>query len=474
MRPVVAVSVAYGLATATAQERPATNDPAVVALLQVLVDLSASDAVASPDQPAWADLLSDVDDLVDSLTAAGLQGPAWPEALRLRGEAYAAVGWWSRSLDAWERLRVVEASWTAWDAARWSDVVRKAGYARYEAGDPEGAVGYFTALTDADPADVEAWRWRARIALERGADDAVELWERVVALAPGDEGAVFHATLARERARHGTEASDRFREGLAAHQAGDLDLATTSFELAAMAAPSWIDPVRWWARTLLERGLAAESVSLWERAVGLDPRDAGLAWWLERARLEAQVGPVAAAAADDARRLAAAGNDAAAEQAWATALAAAPTWGVARLGHARALLAVGDAAGALQAWTTILDEADDDDPVRAEARASIELATLLAALDREAAAAVAAALREYERGDVAAARVALVDVVTRWPDATLAWTWLGNVSFAERDYVTAATAYLTASLLDPSDEDVAFFAEEARRLAAARPPAQAP
>ena len=458
-------------ASGLAQVRPLATDAVIAEAERSVLGLLEIDVVRSPDEPSWAAALASVDALVaerdPSAAVGGVTGPGWPEALRLQADAYAWVGWWSRSLTAWDRLRAVDGAWTEWDASRWAEVVARAGFARYDAGDLEGATGYFVALAEARPDEVEAWRWLARIALESDGANAVELWQRVVDLSPSDDGAAYHLALARERTTHGRTASDAFREGLVLHGEGDLTGAAVAFARAAEAAPTWTDAARWWARTLLEDGRAAEAVPVWQRAADLDPGDAGLAWWLERARLEARVGQVAAAAADEARRLSAEGSDAEAAEAWSEALLAAPEWLEAQLGRARALLAAGDAERALDAWVEILDLVENDATLRAEAKASIDLATLFAALEPEAAAAVAAALRDYENGDAAQARVALVEVVTQWPDATLAWSWLGNVSFAERDYVTAATAYATASLLDPTDEDLAFFASEARRLAEA-------
>ncbi|NBC96184.1 MAG: tetratricopeptide repeat protein [Deinococcus-Thermus bacterium] len=110
--------------------------------------------------------------------------------------------------------------------------------------------------------------------------------------------------------------------------------------------------------------------------------------------------------------------------------------------------------------------------MREEARQGLATARLMGRLGPDAAATYGAALAAYERGEVDAAVDALERVVQVAPDAGPAWTWLGRIAFARGDWAAAARAYERASELAPENDDLAFFAEEARRLAgpAAEPP----
>jgi len=449
------------LPTAIAQEAPidSPNERARAALEVARID----PGPASPDAPAWAaaiELASEAVADAESATDETLY-----EALRLLAWSYQGAGWWSRAHATWERLEEAKGSLDGADADARRDAALQLAFSRYDAGDLEGAAQRFDALLEANPDDVAALRWRGRIALERGRPDVAQAaWARLVELRPDDEGARFHLDLARERAAYGRVASDAYRRGLTAYEADDLTGAIEAFAAARAAAPTWSEAERWHARALFEAGRDA-AVAAWERIVEAHPDDDAARWFLERARLQRRVGRAAMLAADDARAASEAGEPAAALAAWRRALQQAPTWTQARLGLARAATAAGRADVAEDAWTSLLDGLPEDDPLRAEARQGVATARVLERLDVDAARDYGAALAAYERGETDEAVRLLSRVVEVAPTVVEPWTWLARIAFARGEWATAARAYERASELEPGDEDLAFFAEEARRMA---------
>ena len=457
------------VSTAIAQQAPmgSPNERARAALEVARID----PGPASPDAPAWATAIelaqeavayaeSDAGDASDETPNETLH-----EALRLLAWSYQGAGWWSRAYATWERLAEATGSLEGADAAARRDAALQLAFSRYEAGDLEGAAQRFDALLEADPDDAAALRWRGRIALEHGRPDVAEdAWGRLVELRPDDAGARFHLDLARERSAYGRAASDAYRRGLTAYEADDLTAAIEAFAAARAAAPSWGEAERWHARALFEAG-RDEAVPVWERIVEARPDDDAARWFLERARLQSRVGRAAMLAADDARAASEADEPAEAAAAWRRALQEAPTWTEARLGLARAATAAGDADAAEEAWTSLLDGLPEDDPLRAEARQGVATAGVLERLDVDAARDYGAGLAAYERGETDEAVRLLSRVVEVAPTVVEPWTWLARIAFARGDWATAARAYERASELQPDDEDLAFFAEEARRMA---------
>jgi tetratricopeptide (TPR) repeat protein len=423
---------------------------------------------ATPDVPVWAEALDAARRAVEVA-----DGAAETEALRVLAAAYQGAGWWSRAFATWQEVAARAGELTPTERDAWRDAGMQLAFARYEAGDLAAAAERLEAIRAVRPQDAEALRWAARIALERGRPgEAAPLWRRLTELRPEDEGARYHLALAEERLAHGRAASDAFREGLAAYEAGELEAAAQAFGRAETAAPGWTGPQRWRARALLEAGRSRAAVDAWTALAERLPDDADVAYFLERARLQARVGRPAMLAADAAREAQGRGARDEALDAWRRAREAAPDWRAAQLGVARAALAAGDGPTAEDAWSALLETVPEGDPVREEARQGLATARLMQRLGPEAARTYGQALAAYERGEVDAAVAGLQRVVAAVPDAVPAWTWLGRIAFARGDWAAAARAYERAAELAPDDDDLAFFAEEARRLAG--PAAEAP
>jgi cytochrome c-type biogenesis protein CcmH/NrfG len=460
--PLLAWAVIVLLAGgAVAQETP----PAPLTLAEQALEAAlASDAPRSPDAAVWARALEAARAAVE---ASG--DPPAADALRLLARAYQGAGWWSRAVEAWHEVEALDGPLTGDDRRRWRDALVQLAYARYQAADPRAAAAHFGTLLGRDPNDLEALRWSGRIALEQDRPaDAAGFYGRLLALAPDDANARFQLELAREREAHGRAASDAYREGLAWLEEGEVDAALDAFARAERADPSWLEPLRWRARALLENERDG-AVAAWRLLVERDPDDDGARYFLARARTQAEVGRSALLASDEARAASAAGDPAAAAAAWRRAVQAAPAWRDARLGLARAANASGDAATAEATWSALLDELPEDDPLRAEARQGLATARLLERLGSDAAAAYARAEAAFERGAVDDAVAALEQAVRAAPDAPEPWAFLGRIAFARANWRGAAQAYEQASRLAPDDPDLAYFAREARALAGPEP-----
>ena len=431
---------------------------------QALETALVADAPRSPDAEVWARALDAAREAVD---ASGV--PPAPDALRLLARAYQGAGWWSRAVATWQELEAAHGPLAGDDLRRWRDAVVQLAYARYQADDLAAAAARFDTLLASDPNDLEALRWSGRIALERDRPgDAAGFYARLLALAPDDANARFQLELAREREAHGRVASDAYREGLGRLEEGEVDAALDAFARAERADPSWLEPLRWRARTLLENERDG-AVAAWSLLVERDPGDDGARYFATRARTQAEVGRTALLASDEARAASAAGDAAAAAAAWRRAVQAAPAWRDARVGLARAANASGDAATAEATWSELLADLPEDDALRAEARQGLATARLLDRLGPDAAAAYVRAEAAFERGAADEAVAALEQAVRAAPDAPEPWAFLGRIAFARADWRSAAQAYEQAAALAPGDPDLAFFAREARALAGPEP-----
>jgi len=78
-------------------------------------------------------------------------------------------------------------------------------------------------------------------------------------------------------------------------------------------------------------------------------------------------------------------------------------------------------------------------------------------------------LAAYQAGDGPTAQAEFAAAATASPNFLQAWAQLGRVALQNRDYQVAASAYARAAELAPTDEDYAYFAAEAARLAGASP-----
>src|SRR5690606_17250796 len=144
------------------------------------------------------------------------------------------------------------------------------------------------------PDEPEALRWLGRIAFEQGDVDgaraAVEYFERLAALQPGDESAVYFARLSRDRVAFGVAASDAFQRGLQHYEAGDLESALSEFRVALVENADYVDAEVWAGRIELELQRPGRAVPHWRNVVAARPDDVAAAWFLGYAQTQERWG----------------------------------------------------------------------------------------------------------------------------------------------------------------------------------------
>ncbi len=439
----------------------------------------------SLDDAVWREAIAAADELVAAAEQAGAADRTTAgqddllRAYRLRAHVYGATNWYIRAFSAWNDYlaeggelsgRTLElpddvSDKVLPDEAEFHRVVGQLAFARYEAGDMSGARSWYLTLLDILPDDPEALRWLARIAFEENdTAAAVVIWQRLVEVAPDDEGARFFLDLSREREHYGEGASEAYRLGLREYEAGDLTGALDAFRAAVAANPEFTDATVWAGRTALELDLPGEAVGYWVRATTLAPEDARSRWFLEYARTLDRWGVAAGRAYYAGLAAYEAGElDAAAER-FRAATEAAPEFVDAYVWAARSTQEAGRPAEAIAYWQAVLrlDRTDD------RARYFIRSARLAIAHGTAAADAYARGMAAYAAGDGLTAQAEFAAATTAAPDFTLAWAYLGQVAFQNRDYAAAAAAYGRAGELEPDNDDYPFFAGEAERLAGLR------
>lgn len=453
---------AYVAALTTAYGRAPTPDDA---LWRQAID-AAERAVAAAREEAVGELFGPA---VDALR----------EALGLRARVYSSVGWHSRAFSSWEEFLVeggdlaappappsglpaAQAAEFPSDSDLLTAVLNQLAFSRYAAGDSEGAKSYYLTILDFNPSDPEALRWLGRIAFEEGdTATAIDIWSRLVEVAPDDEGASFFLELSREREEVGAAASDAYRAGIRAYEAGDLQAALERFESAYAANSDFADAAVWAARSALEAGRPAVAEPYWEAALAADPDDARSAWFLELTRAQLRWG---AAAANEFYAGQAAYGEGDLDTATTHFLGAAdenPRYVDAWVWAARSTQEAGRPEEAIPLWQEVLRL----DPADSRARWFIEAARQQLEYGSEAGSAYVQAVGAYQAGDYEGARVGFIEATAAAPDFVAAWSYLAGLEFQLGDYEAAAAAYDRALELDPGNEDFAFFAAEARRLA---------
>lgn len=429
----------------------------------------------SLDDAVWHDAVT----VAEALPDAAADPDDRLSANRFLAHVYGATNWYIRAFAAWDAFLADGGELSGQrlplpadvydkllpDDAEFHRVVGQLAFARYEAGDPGGARSWYLTLLDMVPDDPEALRWLARIAFEENdTSTAVAIWQRLVEVAPEDEGAKFFLELSQERARFGEEASEAYRRGLRAYEAGEFTEAFDDFRAAVGSNPEFTDATVWAGRAALDLDLPAQAVGYWERAVTLDPEDARSRWFLEYARTLDRWGVAAGRAYYAGLAAYEAGELDAAAAEFLAAAEAAPEFVDAYVWAARSTQEAGRPAEAIAYWQAVLRLDRNDD------RASYFIRNARQAIlhGTVAADAYARGMGAYEAGDGPGAQAEFAAAVAAAPDYTLAWAYLGRVAFQNRDYAAAAEAYGRAAALEPDNDDYAFFAGESERLANAQ------
>jgi tetratricopeptide (TPR) repeat protein len=416
-----------------------------------------------PDHQVWRQVLEAGQAAVEIVDHAVTQ--------RYLARAYALTGWSVRALRAFDELVAAGHPLDVPDerlvpdvpsSSLYARVAAEQAFARYQAGDVEGAERTFARWAALDPDATEALRWLGRLASERGDPEAaLPYWERLVALAPDDEAAAFSLREAQREVAVGPAAAAAFRDGIEAFELGELERAFAAFAAAHGANPDYVDAAVWAGRSALELERPETALRYWTLVTEARPDDGGAAYFRRVAQDQVAYGVTAGRAFYDG--LAAYEREAldAALDAFEAAVAANDAFTQAWVWVARTRQETGRYEAAVRAWERVMALDPDD----ARARYFAALARQQQGVRPEAGAAFAAAVAAYETADLARARELFEEVVAIDPESATAWGWLGRVAFGERRYDDAAFAYGRAAALDPADDDLAFFAAESAALA---------
>ncbi len=159
------------------------------------------------------------------------------------------------------------------------------GYASWEKKDYANAIADFETAVRLAPDWVEAQRWLARVYMEAGMPaKAIPHWQRVIELEGKKPQTMHFLKLAKEAAGVGVSAAGAFFKGIAAYQSGDTAKAQAWFEKATEADPSYAKAWRWLGRVYYEQGEYRKAADAYQKAVDLNPDDAGSRYFLRLAR----------------------------------------------------------------------------------------------------------------------------------------------------------------------------------------------
>jgi tetratricopeptide (TPR) repeat protein len=417
--------------------------------------------IHTPDQPLWAEALR-------LAQQARRLAPEDLEVSRHLALTYSEVRWYSRALDSWTlyleaggELEPGEGEAGPHPRDAFAEAGNQLGFSRYSAGNTAAAVGFYQTVLRHVPSNTEALYWLGRINLELGEVEAARgYFDRLLAEDPEHRTAGYFLTLISERELVGAAASDAYREGLSAYEEERLAEAHDAFARALAANPAFANAAVWAGRTALELGRPSTAVRFWEQAARLRPDD-GARYFLEVARTQALWGVEAGRAFFAGQAAYEVGDLATAAEEFVSALEANPAMVDAWVWAARSTQELGEPAEALYYWQGALELRPDDE----RARYFMELARQQMAYGPEAGQAFMEGVRHYQLAEFEQAEAGFQTAVAENPGFAAAWAWLGRLYFTRADYDLAAEAYGRAAELQPDNEDYAFFAEEAARLA---------
>jgi cytochrome c-type biogenesis protein CcmH/NrfG len=172
----------------------------------------------------------------------------------------------------------------SFDRTRVAEQAYRLGHQAYSLGNSEMALGHFRTAIETDPGCLKAHRWFGRVALELGLGaEAKRSFETLIRLQGYSPALGQGLEYADQVSRFGLEAASGFRAGCEAHKGGQLNDASLAFGRTVAAAPQH---QRAWARlgqVLLELKSFDGAVIACERALALEPHDAGSAYRLRLA-----------------------------------------------------------------------------------------------------------------------------------------------------------------------------------------------
>ena len=406
------------------------------------------------DQPLWRQAIN----LGEQALAAA---PNNPDTVLFLAKTYSRIGWYVRAWPRWQTYLESETTLQPDDAATFAKTGTELGFSRYSAGDLAGALPYYLKVADVQPENAEALSWLGRLSLEQG-DPATALpyWQRAVAVDPGNQGFAFYRDLSAEQIRVGVSASNAFRSGLSAYDAGNLETALADFEAAAAANDQFKEALTWAGRTSGELEQWDKAERYWNKVLALAPDDASAKYFLQLVQDQKQWGAAAASAFYEGQKFYDQGDLKAAAERFDAAARFNPAYKDALVWRARSFQELGEGAKAVEAWRGVLKL----DPADKRATYFLSLAEQQLTYGSEAGRAFVQGVAQFEVADLGAAETSFQTAVDANPKFAEAWAWLGRSRFTQADYAAAAAAYTKAADLEPSNDDYRFFADEAAYL----------
>ena len=206
------------------------------------------------------------------------------------------------------------------------------GIQAYEANNLQDALELFEAAAGFNDAFVDAFVWAGRTSLELGLPDkAIDYWQRVQALDPGDTRAAYFLEVAQAQKQWGSDAANAFYEGMQLYESGDLEAASVKFSEAAQLNSAYKDAFVWSARVYQELERPVLAVDYWQKVIALDPEDTRATYFLSLAEKELAYGTQAGRAFVKGLQSYEVANFALAEEAFKEAVTANPdladAWG---------------------------------------------------------------------------------------------------------------------------------------------------
>jgi tetratricopeptide (TPR) repeat protein len=368
--------------------------------------------------------------------------------------------WHSRAWSAWLELNELTGQPLA--DPGFAEAAHQLGFARYSAGDLQGALDYYLRLLEFQPANRQALSWAGRLSLEIG-DTALagQYFEELLRLDPTDSAAAFQLDLIGQAQQYGRDAAMAYMNGISRYEQSDLPGALELFEQALQHNPSFEDAAVWAGRTAQELGDPARAERHWSRAVELDPADDRSAYFLQLARDQVAWGVTAANLFHQGQTQYMAGDVRAAMASFEEAAASNPEYSDALAWSARTAQELGLHASAARYWQAVLDL----DPSDEGARYFLRLAEQQLAFGEDASPVFLQAVTDYQQARFDEAEAGLLEAAGLTPEFPPVWGYLGQLYFAQGRYAEAADAFERARELEPGNDEYEFFAMEARRLA---------
>ncbi|MEJ2666165.1 MAG: tetratricopeptide repeat protein [Deinococcales bacterium] len=460
---LAALSALLFVACAFAQ-RSAKADELFTQAQQARQAAVAANEPAHPDQPHWYQAWT--------LGEQALQAaPHDPAVERFLARTYSAMDWYVRAYNNWLAFisdggSLSDMSGLPPDAttntAMFEHVGTQLGFARYQAGDKQGALGYYQKVHAVLPDDALALRWLGRIYFELGEPSkALPYWQALVKQNPSDQSAQYYLKRTQQQLQVGVKASDAFTRGVNLYDQGRKQAALDAFEQALAANPDYTDAAVWAGRTSLDLDQPAMALGYWQQVTRARPNDAGAKYFLEVAQAETSWGVEAGKAFFQGQSLYQKGQVKAANDAFVQALRANSGYLDAWVWAARTSQELGDYGDAVLYWQGVLQRSPND----SRAQYFLDQAKQQLNYGPDAGKAFVAGVQEYQAGQFAAAEKDLKAATAANADFPAAWGTLGRLYFQQQRYAEAADAFAHALKLKPDDQSYAYFERESKRLA---------